>query len=64
MKIEGFKYVMSLELKTRYFHIRLMYNDINLCTIILPQGKYKYKWLNMGYRNYPYIFQVKMNEMF
>ena len=43
MKIEGFKYVMSLELKTRYFHIRLMYNDINLCTIILPQGKYKYK---------------------
>ena len=47
-----------------YYHIRLSEQAINLCTIILPWGKYRYKRLTMGVSNSPDIFQEKMNEMF
>ena len=47
-----------------YYHIRLSNQDSNLCTIILPWGKYKYKRLPMAICNSPNIFQGKMNKMF
>ena len=47
-----------------YYHKILIKEAINLCTIILPWGKYKYKRLLMGVCNSPDIFQEKMNEMF
>ena len=39
-------------------------NASNLCTIILPWGKYCYKRLPMGVVNSPDIFQQKMNDLF
>ena len=61
---EGFLYTMSLNLNMGYFHIRLFKQAINICTIILPYGKYRYKRLPMGVSNPPDIFQKKMNRTF
>ena len=46
-----------------YYHIRLSENASNLCTIIIPWVKYRYKFLPMGVENYPDIFQHKMNDL-
>ena len=47
-----------------YYHIWLSDNTSNLCTIIIPWGKYCHKHLTIGVSNYPYIFQKKMNGLF
>ena len=55
---------MSLDLDMGYDHIRLSEQANNLCKIILPWGKYRYKRLPMGVSNSSYIFQDKMNKIF
>ena len=47
-----------------YHHIRLSNQATNLCSIILPWGKYWYKHLLMRVSNSPEISKEKMNEMF
>ena len=64
LKLEGFKYAMSMDLNIGYYHIHPSKETRNLCNIILPQEKYGYKRLPMGVSNSPEIFQEKMNEMF
>ena len=55
LKLEGFKYVTSLDLNMGYYHIKLSPNSKQLCTIVLPWGKYKYQRLPMGLCNSPDI---------
>ena len=55
---------MSLDLNMGYYHIFLIKQARNLCTIILHWGQYRYKRLPIGVSNYLDIFQDKMNEMF
>ena len=55
LKLEAFKYAMSLDLNMGYYHIQLGKNASNLCMIILSWGKYCYKHLPMGIANPPYI---------
>jgi hypothetical protein len=43
-----------------YYHIELSPHAKQLCTIVLPWGKYEYKRLPMGLCNSPDIFQEKM----
>ena len=64
LKLEGFQCSLSLDLNTGYYHIRLRKNASNLCTIILPWGKYCYKGLPMRFADPPDIFQHKMNDLF
>ena len=64
LNLEGFQYANSLDLSMGYFHIRLSEHARNLCTIILPCGKYRYKRLPMGVSNPPDIFQEKMSKIF
>ena len=64
LKLEGFQYATSLDLNMGYYHIRLIQNASNLCTIILPWGKYYYKRLPMGISNSLDIFQYNMNYLF
>ena len=64
LNLESFRYATSLDLNMGYYHIHIRYQASNLCTIIIPWGKYKYKSLLMGICNSPDIFQEKMNEMF
>ena len=61
---EGFQYATSIDLNMGYYHIRISENTSNLCTIIMPWGKYNYKCLPMGIANPPDIFQQKMNDLF
>ena len=61
---EGFQYTTSLELSMGYYHIFISEQASNLCTIILPWGKFKYKRLPMGVCNSLENFQARMNEIF
>jgi hypothetical protein len=46
LKLAGFTYGTSLDLKMGYYHIKLTPYARQLCTIILPWGKYEYQCLN------------------
>ena len=63
-KLQGFQYAMSLDLSMGYDNIQLSENTSNLCTIILPWRKYRYRRLPMGVANSPDNFQQKMNKFF
>lgn len=47
-----------------YYHIELSPMSQQLCTIVLPFGKYEYQRLPMGLCNSPDIFQEKMSKLF
>ena len=61
-KLEGFQYALSLGLNMGYYHIRLTEDTSNLCTIIIPWGKYHYKHITMLVSKSPEILQQKMNN--
>ena len=63
-KLYFFQYVISLDLKMVYYHILISEKSSNLCTIIIPWIKYRYKDLPMGMSNSTDISQQKMNDLF
>jgi hypothetical protein len=63
LKLEGFQYATSLDLNMGYYHIELSPHSKELCTIVLPWGKYEYQRLPMGLCNSPDIFQEKMSTL-
>jgi hypothetical protein len=56
-KLSGFKYATAIDLIMGYYHIPLDLEAHNLCTTILPWGKYQYKRLPMGVKTSPDRFQ-------
>ena len=64
LRLEGFKYATSLDLNMGYYHIELCPFSKELCTIVLPWGKYEYQRLPMGLCNAPDIFQERMSTLF
>jgi len=46
-----------------YYHVELSPHSKELCTIVLPWGKYEYQQIPMGLCNSPDIFQEKMSEL-
>ena len=56
-------FATSLDLNMGYYNLSLMPNASQLCTDVLPWGKYEYLRLPMGLCNSPDIFQEKMNEL-
>ena len=64
LKSEGFQYATQHDLNMGYYHILLSENKSNLCTIIIPWGKYRYKHLPMGIGNPPESSQQKINGLF
>jgi len=63
LNLEGFRWATSLDLNMGYYHIRLDPSSKELCTIVLPFGKYEYQAIPMGLCNSPDIFQEKMSEL-
>ena len=63
LNLEGFQYATSLDLNMGYY-ISISEQASNLCTIIPPWVKYRYKRLPMGLSPYLENFQEKINEMF
>ena len=64
LNLEGFKYATSLDLNMGYYHLELDDRAKELCTIVLPFGKFEYQRTPMGLCNSPDIFQEKMCELF
>ena len=64
LNLEGFRYATSLDLNMGYYHLELDDKAKELCTIVLPFGKFEYQRTPMGLCNSPDIFQEKMNELF
>ena len=62
--MEGFRFSKALDSNMGYYHIELTPTASQLCTIVLPWGKYEYCKLLMGLCNSPDIFQEKINELF
>ena len=48
LKLRGFKWVTTLDLNMGYYHIVLDPKASQLCTVVLPWGKYEYLRLHMG----------------
>jgi hypothetical protein len=46
--VEGFYFASESDLNMGYYHIKLDADAQNLCTIVFPWGKYKFKRLPMG----------------
>ena len=63
-KMERFKYATAVDLRKGYYHIPLDKATQQLCTTILPWGKYSYERLPMGIATSPDIFQKAMNDIF
>ena len=63
LNLEGFQWATSLDLNMGYYHIELSPFSKELCTIVLPFGKYEYQRVPMGLCNSPDIFQEKMSEL-
>ena len=59
-KLQGFQYATAIDLSMGYYHIPLDSHSQQLCTTILPWGKYQYLRLPMGIKNSPDIFQSIM----
>ena len=59
-KMVGFQYATAIDISMGYWHIELDPTSQNMCTIVLPWGKYKYTKLPMGVSAAPDIFQEKM----
>ena len=57
--LEGFQYAASLDLNMGYYHIELNLHAQEMCTIVLPWGKYCYKQLPMGVAIPPTSFKKK-----
>jgi hypothetical protein len=62
-ELEGFPFVMALDLNMGYYTIRLDTDASRICTVIFSWGKYSYKRLLMGIAGSPDIFQSKMSEL-
>ena len=56
LELECFQYSMSLDLNIGYYHIQIIKNASNLCTIILQWGNCWYKRLPMEVANSTDIF--------
>ena len=63
LNLEGFQCATSLDLNMGHCHIKLNPASREMCTIVLPFGKYEHQRLPMGLCNSPDIFQEKMSEL-
>ncbi len=62
-ELEGFTYVMALDLNMGYYTIRLDPMAATMCTIIFPFGKYSYLRLPMGMSGSADIFQAEKMDL-
>ncbi|MGH7954975.1 MAG: reverse transcriptase family protein [Gloeomargaritales cyanobacterium] len=63
-RMEGFTFATCLDLNMGYYHIALDEESQDICTIVLPWGKYSFKKLPLGFWSASDIFQFCMNIVF
>ena len=59
-----FKFATSIDLVMGFYGMQLSERSKQLCTIILPWGKWQYQSLPMGLASAPDIFQARMGQLF
>jgi predicted aspartyl protease len=62
--MDRFSYCTTMDLNMGFWTIPLDEESKNLCTIVLPWGKYRYLRLPMGLSCSPDIYQEKMSSLF
>ncbi|MGH7973971.1 MAG: reverse transcriptase domain-containing protein [bacterium] len=63
-RMEGFTFATCLDLNIGYYHIKLDPESQDICTIVLPWGKYSFLKLPLGFWCASDIFQLCMNSVF
>ena len=63
-QMERFQFMSSIDLNMGYYHITLDPFTMDICTIVFPWGKYRYRRLPMGAACAPDIFQARMSNLF
>ena len=63
LNLEGLTYASYWDLNMGYYHIELSLGAKQICTIVLPWGKYKYQKLHMGICNSSDIFQENIRTI-
>ncbi|MGH3054181.1 MAG: RNase H-like domain-containing protein, partial [Gaiellaceae bacterium] len=61
---QKFSYITKLDLSMGYFHLELDSSSRELCTIVVPWGKYRFKRLPLGVHPAVDIFQAVMQSLF
>ena len=62
-EIEGFQFVTAIDLNMGYYAMVLTERSKDICTIILPWGKYRYNSLPMGVCIVTDVFQQRLAEL-
>lgn len=63
-QMEKFQFMSSVDLNMGYYHLTLDMATREICTIVFPWGKYRYKRLPMGAACAPDLFQARMTSLF
>ena len=62
-QMEGFTFATAIDMNMGYYTICLDPLAQEICTIVLPWGKYSYMHLLMGIACAPDIFQARISDM-
>jgi len=63
-RMEKFQWASAIDLNMGYYHLTLDMKTREICSLIFPWGRYRYKRLPMGAATAPDVFQEKMNNLF
>jgi hypothetical protein len=63
-RMEKFMWASAIDLNMGYYHLTLDLATREICSLIFPWGRYRYKRLPMGASCAPDVFQEKMNNLF
>ena len=62
-KLNGAKCFSTIDLRSRYYHIRLTCESRGSLLFIVPMGKWEFKWTPFGLSQAPAYFQLLIDKV-